>query len=254
MELTLLKQAQFGNLECDFWVNEENKVFMTIDQLSRALEYASKSGVHKIVQRNPYLTNEEFYVVDDLSTGQKDYPNTTYFTEDGIYEITMLSSKPKAREFRLFVRRLLKGLRKGELQITQSQPSQEQLYLGADLQMRVVEDNTKRAEINLEMEKFHLRKLKEQARIATLVDEFATKFHLLIGRDLMIEALADFRDTLALPLKYDELPMHELEALYIKQEERLALIEEKYQKFEQMLQKEINTPWYERIDQKKKYN
>ena len=116
-ELTLIKQDKFNDILVDVYRNTENEIFMTIEQLAQALEYSNRKGVEKIVERNEYLKKQDFSVTYKLSaTDGKSY-NTRVFTEDGIYEITMLSKQPKAKEFRFFVRELLKGLRKGELQI-----------------------------------------------------------------------------------------------------------------------------------------
>ena len=115
-----MESAEFGGSQVDVYRNENNDVFMTIDQLAKALDYADKSGVEKIVQRNNYLKREEFSTTDRLSALDGKSRKVTLFTEDGIYEVTMLSKKPKAREFRHFVRRLLKRLRKGDLKVVPS--------------------------------------------------------------------------------------------------------------------------------------
>lgn len=114
MALELVKSENFGTVQADIY-SDGNRVFMTIDQLARCLEYADKSGVEKIIQRNGYLKNPEF-----LGTAKLSVPNrngfseqeTCLFTEDGIYEVTMLSKQPKAREFRAWIREVLKSIRK----------------------------------------------------------------------------------------------------------------------------------------------
>ena len=120
-ELTLLTQENFGGIELDLYRNENNEVFMTAKQLGEALEYANPViAINKMVSRNERLKKEEFSVLTSLvSTDGKAY-NTRLFTEDGLYELTMLSKQPKAEEFRDFIRKLLKGLRKGELQVTEA--------------------------------------------------------------------------------------------------------------------------------------
>lgn len=117
MELSLAKKEFFGEVGVDLHQNGNGEVFMTIEQLSSALEYSGKSSIDSIVSRNPYLRESYFSVTCKMqATDGKSY-NTRLFTEDGIYEITMLSKQPKAMEFRQFIRRLLKGLRKGEIKL-----------------------------------------------------------------------------------------------------------------------------------------
>ena len=106
--LALVKSANFGNVTCDIYQNDDGW-FMTINQLAEALEYADRSGVQKILDRNAYLNSPEFSGRDKLSYPNGGTQETIVFTEDGIYEITMLSKQPKAREFRAWIRAILKG-------------------------------------------------------------------------------------------------------------------------------------------------
>ena len=131
--LKLIKSSKFEDMECDIYSNEK-EMFMTINQLANCLGYASKSGVEKIFQRNDYLREKEFSGVCNLAIGGTDkmgvpqtIQETRVFTEDGIYEVTMLAKTERAKEFRAFIRKLLKSLRKGEAKIIK--PSNEQVEL-----------------------------------------------------------------------------------------------------------------------------
>ena len=118
-ELQLIKSERLGKIEADIYSNGED-MFMTINQLSACLGYADKSGVEKIIQRNEYLKKPEFSGTDNLSVewnGQMAKRETRIFTEDGIYEITMLSGQPKAKEFRAWIRGILKALRSGKAKL-----------------------------------------------------------------------------------------------------------------------------------------
>lgn len=119
-ELTLLTQEKFGEVLLDVYRNEDNEVFMTAKQLGEALGYAKTQAIINIVNRYDRLKKEEFSVQLKLSSTDGKSYNTRLFTEFGIYEIAMLSKQPKAEEFRDFVQKLLKGLRKGELQVTET--------------------------------------------------------------------------------------------------------------------------------------
>lgn len=112
-KLKLIKSAKFGETQADIYSNSKD-VFMTINQLAACLGYADRSGVQKLIARNPYLNHEDFSGWDVLSLPQGGSQKTRIFTEDGIYEITMLSGQPKAKEFRAWVRKVLKALRTGK--------------------------------------------------------------------------------------------------------------------------------------------
>lgn len=115
MNLQLVKSDKFGETECDIY-SDSKEMYMTAGQLGGCLEYAEPViAVNKIVSRNPYLKEEEFSAVTKLvSTDGKQY-NTRVFTEDGIYEVTMIAKTEKAKQFRAWVRKLLKALRSGEI-------------------------------------------------------------------------------------------------------------------------------------------
>ena len=114
-ELNLVKAEHFGEIEADIYSNGE-EMFMTINQLAACLEYSSKSGIENIVMRNEYLKEKVFSTTHKLWVDGKKR-EARVFTEDGIYEVTMLSKQPKAREFRAWIRGILKALRKGEAKI-----------------------------------------------------------------------------------------------------------------------------------------
>lgn len=138
-DLELIKSSKFGKIECDIY-SDEKEMFMTISQLANCLGYASKSGVENILMRNVYLKNKEFSQIVAIDFGQEGQnggthkmgaPNnvqeTRVFTEDGIYEVTMLAKTEKAKEFRAFIRKVLKSLRNGQAKIIK--PTNEQLEL-----------------------------------------------------------------------------------------------------------------------------
>ena len=114
-DLALIKSANFGNVQCDFYRNDE-EFFMTTNQLCCCLG-DKRTTFDSWVNRNPYLKNDEFSVSCTLQgTDGKSY-NTRVFTEDGIYEVTMLSKTEKAKEFRRWVRTILKSLRTGKAKL-----------------------------------------------------------------------------------------------------------------------------------------
>lgn len=115
-ELKLIKSDYFGNIECDFY-GKGQEVYMTISQLAECLGYADKKSVENLIDRNPYLRNQEFSFVQKVPLKLGGTQNTRIFTEDGIYEVTMLAKTEKAKEFRAWVRVVLKALRTGKAKL-----------------------------------------------------------------------------------------------------------------------------------------
>lgn len=116
--LEIIKHTDFYGVDCDFYKTDTDDIVMTAEQLGRCLGYAeARKAVGKIVERNAYMKEAEFSAVVKMTTAQGTAQNTRIFSEDGIYEITMLSKTEKAREFRAFVRKTLKAIRKGEVKV-----------------------------------------------------------------------------------------------------------------------------------------
>ena len=114
--LQLIKSAKFGEIQADIY-QKDNEPYMTAKQLSDCLGYADISRLSKIIKQNEYLKSKEFSVVAKMaSTDGKKY-DTRVFTEDGIYEITMLAKTEKAKEFRGWIRKVLKSLRSGKAKL-----------------------------------------------------------------------------------------------------------------------------------------
>ncbi len=115
-ELQLAKAEHFGNVEADIYSNGAD-MFMTINQLAGCLGYSNKDGISSMISRNSYLKGSEFSVTCKLQATDGKFYETRVFTEDGIYEVTMLSSQPKAKEFRAWIRGVLKALRSGKTRL-----------------------------------------------------------------------------------------------------------------------------------------
>ncbi|MFJ8099406.1 Bro-N domain-containing protein [Lysinibacillus sp. NPDC096212] len=153
-QLQIIKSEMFNEVSCDFWQNENGEVFMTVIQLASALGYADKSGIEKIVQRNEYLKEVEFSATDKLSAPDGKQYETRIFSEDGIYEVSMLARTKVAKDFRSFVRKTLKALRKGEIVLVQPQTIDAELEIKRMRAEAMLNNSrTKQAKLILDMQK-----------------------------------------------------------------------------------------------------
>lgn len=116
-ELQLIKSAKFGDVQADIY-SRNDEPYMTAEQLGTCLGYSHpRENINKLVSRNKYLRESGFSAEVKMTSPRGDTQNTRIFTEDGIYEITMLAKTEKAKEFRAWVRKLLKSLRKGDTKL-----------------------------------------------------------------------------------------------------------------------------------------
>ena len=97
---------------------KNNEIEIEMDVLAKAIGYADESSIRQIITRNPELKNKEFsYLkkVGSVENGVVKKREKRLFTEDGLYEVTMLANTENAKKFRRFVRELMKKYRKNEL-------------------------------------------------------------------------------------------------------------------------------------------
>lgn len=157
MNLTLAIKEVFEGNEIEVYWNERNEPVMVIDQLAKALDYADRKGIENIISRNEYLRGIEFSTTHRLSVvegGRGVTRERRIFNEDGIYEITMLSTKPKAKQFRAFVRKILKALRKGETVLVQPQSDHDKLQIQKQrAEAMLLNARTRQAKLILDLQK-----------------------------------------------------------------------------------------------------
>lgn len=157
--LTLIKSDKYGETECDIY-SDSKEMYMTIDQIAACLEYSNgRKGIENVIARNEYLKNEEFSVTLKLrATDGKQY-NTRVFTEDGIYEVTMLAKTEKAKQFRAWVRKLLKSLRSGEVTAVKTDKLNEMQIRAAADRAAAMRMNAENRRLKLLLEHPHLKDL-----------------------------------------------------------------------------------------------
>lgn len=96
----------------DFYRDEQGNIYMTSEQIGRALEYAYPAeAVRKIRDRFPERFEGKSVQVNLTSTDGKQYA-TRIYNEQGIYELIRKSNQPKADAFFDWVCEVLSTIRK----------------------------------------------------------------------------------------------------------------------------------------------
>ena len=97
--LSLVKQANFGDVVCDFYKNESNEILITREQAGEALQYSEpRKSIHKIHERHPDRFEKNSVVVSLAGKDGKMY-ETYLYNQKGLYEICRWSRQPKADAF-----------------------------------------------------------------------------------------------------------------------------------------------------------
>ena len=97
---------------------KNNEIEIEMDVLAKAIGFTDTTTLKNLLTKNPELKNKEFsYLkkVDSVENGIIKKREKRLFTEDGLYEVTMLANTENAKKFRRFVRDLMKKYRKNEL-------------------------------------------------------------------------------------------------------------------------------------------
>lgn len=158
--LQIIKSENFGEVRTDIYSNG-NDMFMTALQLGECLGYSDPiRNISRVVSRNNYLENNEFSVVVKLTTTDGKAYDTRIFTEDGIYEITMLSRTKKAKEFRSWVRGVLRSVRKHGMYATEELLGNPEFAIATFTRLRDEMKKRKQLEIEVEENKQKMIELK----------------------------------------------------------------------------------------------
>lgn len=134
MKLKLVKQGDFLGRKCDFYIDENNKVYMSRTQIGYALQYRDPSNsVLRIHQRH-------YKRLDNMSIEVKGcqfvtpYPNNNkdahiyMYTEKGIYEVCRHSKQKVADEFYDYVYSMIESIRENGYYIA---TEKDKKWLGA---------------------------------------------------------------------------------------------------------------------------
>lgn len=133
--LQLVKSDKFGEVEYNIY-SDNKEMYMTSEQLGECLRFSNgRKGIDNIVARNEYLNSPEFSTTLKLRAVDGKLRDVRVFTEDGIYEVTMLARTEVAKEFRARVRMVLKGIRSEEITTAKSDKSLEIKEMNAKVRL-----------------------------------------------------------------------------------------------------------------------
>lgn len=124
-------------------INEQvvlGKVFRVYGDLENPLFLAKDVAdwiEHKDLSRMVNLVDEDEKLKRTLYTSGQGR-EMWFLTEDGLYEVLMQSRKPIAKQFKKKVKEILKGLRKGELQLVDKKQQLQLAILNGDEMTRVL--------------------------------------------------------------------------------------------------------------------
>lgn len=105
MKLRLVKQGDFLGTKCDFYVDEDNKIYMSRTQIGYALQYKDPSNAIRNIHARHYKRLDNFSVevttaqIERVSKHQSKDKLTFMYTAQGIFEICRHSNQPHADDF-----------------------------------------------------------------------------------------------------------------------------------------------------------
>ena len=111
---------------------KNNTIEIEMSELAKAIGYTDVAGIKMIIDRNQELKNKEFsYLkkVDSIENGITKKREKRVFTEDGLYEVSMLANTEISKKFRRRIREIMKQLRTGNLILQTPGIQKQQLQL-----------------------------------------------------------------------------------------------------------------------------
>lgn len=118
MKLKLVKQGKFLGTVCDFYVDEENNIYMSRTQIGYALQYKQPQNAITIIhKRYPELLDRESVEIDrvNMTPPIKHHRNNEkifMYNEKGIYTIVRKSNQPVADEYFDWVYETIQSIKK----------------------------------------------------------------------------------------------------------------------------------------------
>ncbi|MDW5298853.1 MAG: BRO family protein [Sedimentibacter sp.] len=131
--LEIIKSENFGEIELDFYQNNDNELFMTREQIGSALEYKNPNDAIRLLHKRNKERLDKFSVSFKLNGTDGKLYNTTLYSYKGIYEICRLSRQPKADKFMDWVWDVVEEIRtKGYYGLTNLQEEIKQIEINPE--------------------------------------------------------------------------------------------------------------------------
>ena len=111
---------------------KNNTIEMEMEELAKAIGFSDVTVLKNLITKNPELKNTEFSSlkkIDSIENGIKKKREKRVFTEDGLYEVSMLANTEISKKFRRRIREIMKQLRTGNLILQTPGIQKQQLQL-----------------------------------------------------------------------------------------------------------------------------
>jgi len=124
MKLRLVKQGDFLGTKCDFYVDEENSIYMSRTQIGYALEYKNPQDAIKKIHQRHFEQLEKRYIEvvgDNLSPRPKDLGKKTsifMYDERGILDVIRWSTSNVADNYFDWIYDVIQEIKKNGYYIT----------------------------------------------------------------------------------------------------------------------------------------
>ena len=124
MKLKLVKQGEFLGTRCDFYVDEENNIYMSRTQIGYALQYKNPQDAIKKIHLRHYEKLQQRYVEvvgDNLSPRPRDLGKKTsifMYDERGILDVIRWSTREIASQYFDWVYDIIQSIKKNGYYIT----------------------------------------------------------------------------------------------------------------------------------------
>lgn len=119
MKLKLVKQGDFLGIKCDFYIDEDNNIYMSRTQIGYALKYKDPSNAVLRVHQRHYKRLDKLSVevegcqfVTPYKTNNDKKAHTFMYSEKGIYEVCRHSKQAIADEFYDWVYETIRTIKK----------------------------------------------------------------------------------------------------------------------------------------------